>query len=418
MLAKWRQSDIAQALFTRRMLICVAIGFSSGLPLYILVTLVPAWLRTEGVDLKTIGLMALIQLPYTWKFLWAPFMDRFSIPWLGRRRGWMLIAQVALFFSILFTGWFSPAESLQNIIYLCCAVAFFSATQDIAIDAYRRELLSDAELGLGNSIHVNAYRVAGLIPGSLALILADQMAWQSVFEIVAVFMLVGIIATCLVSEPNRAVPPRTLQEAVVEPFQEFLSRRGWQSALLIIAFIFLYKIGDNMATALATPFYLDMGFSNTEIGLIAKHAGLWPAIFGGFLGGLIMVRIGINRALWVFGFVQMFSILGFALLAESGKSNLLLALVIGLEYLGVGLGTAAFTAFIARATHPKYTATQFALFTAFAAQPRTLANASVGYWVESLGWTQFFLVCTALAIPGMLLLIAVAPWNEKNNQNL
>jgi PAT family beta-lactamase induction signal transducer AmpG len=404
--------SIWQALLNRRMLICVFTGFTSGLPLYIIFSLLPAWLRTEGVDLATIGLFALIQIPYTWKFIWSPLMDRYAPPFLGRRRGWLLVTQVFLLGNVAILGMFDPQHSIWTIAYLSAAVAFFSASQDVVIDAYRREILPDEELGLGNSIHVNAYRVSGLIPGSMALILADHLPWDTVFFIVAAFMLVGIGMTLTINEPPSKGAPKTLKEAVVEPFKEFIGRKGWQNALLILMFIFLYKIGDNMATALATPFYLDLGFSMTEIGLIAKNAALWPAIIGGMLGGLLMVKIGINRALWLFGLVQIITIIGFIVLAEAGNDKIILAIVISLEYLGVGLGTAAFVAFIARSTHPRYTATQLALFTALAAVPRTFVNASVGYIVETIGWTQFFILCTVLAIPGMLLLIKVAPWNE------
>jgi PAT family beta-lactamase induction signal transducer AmpG len=395
------------------MVICIFTGFSSGLPLYILISLLPAWLRSDGVDLKAIGLFALIQLPFTWKFLWAPLFDRY-IPPLGRRRGWLFISQLALLLSIPALGTLHPGPDLWIIAYLAVVVAFFSASQDIVLDAYRRELLPDPELGLGNAIHVNAYKIAGLIPGSLSLILADHLPWSSVFLITALFMLPGITMTLLVSEPvlkNGA--PKSLRAAVVEPFQEFINRHGLKSACLVLAFIFFYKLGDSMATALATPFYLDMGFSKTEIGLVAKNAGLWPSVIGGLLGGIWMIRLGINRALWLFGVVQMLAILGFAWLASVGHSLPWLAIVIGIEALGVGLGTAAFVAFIAHTTHPLYTATQFALFTSLAAVPRTFANAATGYLVEWFGWIYFFLFCFVIAIPGMLLLLKVAPWNDQ-----
>ena len=393
------------------MLICILTGFSSGLPLYILISLLPAWLRSENVDLKVIGLFALIQLPFTWKFLWAPLFDRY-IPPLGRRRGWLFIWQTALILTIPGFGVFHPTLDLWTIAYLATLVAFFSASQDIVMDAYRRELLLDNELGLGNAIHVNAYKIAGLIPGSLSLILADHMPWDSVFIITALFMIPGITMTLFVSEPIlKNGTPKTLRAAVVEPFQEFISRNGIKSAVTVLAFIFFYKLGDSMATALATPFYLDMGFSKTEIGLVAKNAGLWPSVAGGLLGGVWMIKLGINRALWLFGVVQMCAILGFAWLATVGHSLPLLAIVIGIEALGVGLGTAAFVAFIAHTTHPNYTATQFALFTSLAAVPRTFANAATGYLVDSLGWMTFFLLCFFMAVPGMLLLLKVAPWN-------
>ncbi len=402
------------ALFNRRMLICIFIGFSSGLPLYILINLLPAWLRTEHVDLKSIGLFALIQLPYTWKFLWSPLMDRYALPMLGRRRGWMLITQLALLLSVPAFGVMHPQLDLWSIAYLAAAVAFFSASQDIVLDAYRREILPDAELGLGNAIYVNAYRLSTLVPGALALVLADHFPWQTVFTTTAVFMLPGIALTLSVDEPPASGhAPKTITAAVVEPFREFIHRRGWKQALLVLAFIFLYKLGDSMATALATPFYIDLGFTKTQIGLVAKNAGLWPAITGALIGGMWMLRIGINRGLWLFGVVQVVSILGFAWLAhENRPDTVLLAGVIGFEALGVGLGTAAFTAYIARATDPRYTATQFALFTSLAAVPRTVVNSTTGWIVEQTGWFNFFLLCTMLALPGMALLFRAAPWNE------
>lgn len=425
-----------QALLTRRMLICVVTGFASGLPLYLLLNLVPAWLRTEGINLKTIGLFALIQFPYTWKFVWAPLLDRFSPLALGRRRSWMLVTQLGLVGLIAFLGQCSPrglvapvdlASALTLLLHpvtlAVSAVALLSATQDIALDAFRREILADAELGLGNSVHVNAYRIAGLVPGSLSLILADHLSWDWVFAITALFMLPGAFMSLLVSEPAiSGQAPKTLRAAVVEPFNEFIHRAGWRPALLILAFIFFYKLGDSMCTALATPFYLDMGYAKSQIGIVAKNAGLWPAVIGGLLGGLWMVKIGINRALWLFGVVQLTSIFGFAWLAWLGPQSDIgppqlaaLALVIGFEALGVGLGSAAFVAYIAKNTHPLYTATQFALFTSLAAVPRTVVNASTGWLVERFGWFDFFLLCALLGIPGMLLLLKVAPWGAEKS---
>ena len=417
MVSKHAMKDI---IFNKRMLICVFTGFSSGLPLYILISLLPAWLRSEGVDLKAIGLFSLISLPFTWKFLWAPLLDRYS-PLLGRRRGWLLITQLALLFSIPAFGYLHAQLDIWTVAYLATTVAFFSATQDIALDAYRREILPDIELGLGNVIHVNAYKIAGLVPGSLSLILADHLPWHSVFIITALFMLPGFIMTLLVKEPEvKGGAPKTLKQAVIEPFHEFIARNGIRSALTILAFIFLYKLGDSMATALATPFYLDMGFSKTEIGLVAKNAGLWASVAGGILGGIWMIQLGINRALWLFGLVQMVAILGFAWLAVVGHDVVVLALVIGFEAFGVGLGTAAFVAYIAQTTHPLYTATQFALFTSLAAVPRTVANAGTGFMVERMGWFNFFIACFLLAIPGMLLLYKIAPWYtiKENEQPL
>jgi len=407
------------ALLSRKMLICIFTGFSSGLPLYLLLNLLPAWLRTEGVDLKTIGFFALIQFPYTWKFLWSPLLDRFSIPGFGRRRGWMLVTQLALLVVIGSLGGLDPKESIWPILWLAALLAFLSGTQDIAVDAFRREILDDNELGLGNAVHVNAYRIAGLVPGSLSLILADRLPWNEVFWITGAFMIPGMVMAWLVTEPLIKGAPKTLRQAVTEPFHEFIGRQGWRGAVMVLGFIFLYKLGDSLCTALATPFYLDMGFTKTDIGLIAKHAGLWPAVIGALLGGLWMIRLGINRALWLFGVVQLVSIFGFVWLASQGhyanigaEERIALAFVIGLEALGVGLGTAAFVAFIARSTHPAYTATQMALFTSLAAVPRTFINASAGWLVETLGWGNFYWLCVALAVPGMVLLLKVAPWHE------
>jgi MFS transporter, PAT family, beta-lactamase induction signal transducer AmpG len=411
----WRE-----ALLNRRMLICVFTGFSSGLPLYLLISLLPAWLRTGGVDLKTIGFFALIQIPYTWKFLWSPLLDRYALPLLGRRRGWMLVTQIVLLGAIPLFGALDPKAEIWSVVALSTIVAFFSASQDIVLDAYRREILPDPELGLGTSIHVNAYRVSQLVPGALALVLADRMPWSAVYTVTALFMLPGIGLTLAVSEPALVRGrPRTLREAVIEPFHEFLGRNGWRDALTVLLFIFLYKLGDSMCTSLATPFYLDMGYSKSDIGLIAKNAGLWPSVAGALLGGFWMVKLGINRGLWLFGVVQVVSIFGFAWLSHIGPFSAIgtseraaLALVIGFEALGVGLGAAAFVSYIARATHPAYTATQFALFTSLAAVPRTFLNATTGWLVAELGWFNFFLLCAGLALPGMALLLKVAPWNE------
>lgn len=402
-----------EALLNKRMLICVFTGFTSGLPLYIIIQLIPAWLRTEGVGLAEIGFFALVGFPYTWKFIWSPVIDRYTLPFLGHRRGWMFITQLALLVSIGSMGFLKPELSIWTVAYLAAAVAFFSASQDVVLDAYRRELLPEQELGIGNAVHVQAYRLAGLVPGSLALILADHLPWHIVFIVVASFMGVGLIMTLLISEAIKdPTPPKSLREAVIEPFREFSSRQGLRAAGLLLAFLFFYKLGDNMATALSTPFYIDIGFSLTQIGAIAKFASLVAVIVGGVIGGIVMVKLSINRALWLFGFVQIISILGFAWLAEVGANPWVLGAVVAFEYLGVGLGAAALVAFMARMTNIVFAATQFALFSALASMPRIFANAVTGVIVERVGWTSFFLLCTALAIPGMLLLLKVAPWNE------
>ena len=407
-----KPTNLLNSFLTKKVIICFFTGFTSGLPLFILISLLPAWLMESGLDLKAIGLFALIQFPFTWKFLWAPLFDRFSFS-MGRRRGWLIIFQVLLLVSISISGFIDPKSQIMTVAIISITIAIFSASQDVVIDAYRRELLLDNELGLGNAIHVNAYKISSLIPGSLSLILADVFSWELVFFITGLFMIPGIILTILIKEPLlKTMPPKTIKEAVIEPFKEFINRKGIKEAFLILLFIFLYKVGDSMATALATPFYMDLGFSMTEIGVIAKTVGFWASIIGGILGGILMIKIGINRALWIFGFMQMFATLSFAWLAISGDNPLILGITVGLEFFAAGLGTTAFIAYIAKTTNPKFTATQFALFTSLAALPRTITNASTGYLVEIFGWHNFFIFCFFIAIPGMILLIKIAPWNK------
>lgn len=429
------------------MLVTLLCGFSSGMPLFVLYQLVPAWLRDRGVDLATIGLFALVGLPYNWKFLWAPALDALRPPgmsaWFGtggtaRRRGWALWSQLGCLASIGALGWFDPGGEggTGAIVPLVLLVAFASASQDIVLDAYRRELLPDRELGLGNSLFVNAYRLSSLVPGSLALILADHLPWSAVLPIVAAFMGLGVLATLWMPEVDVDVPPaRGLRDAVLVPLQAFVQARGARGTAAILAFLLLYKLGDSMATALATPFYLDMGFSKTEIGTIVKASSLWASLAGGTIGGIWMLRIGIHRALWWFGLVQFASIFGFAGLAALGADptplttfgsgadafaftlgHAALVGVVSFEYLGVGLGTSALVAFMARATDRRYTATQLALLTSLAALPRTFVNATTGGMVERIGWVPFFFVCAAVALPGLLMLPVVAPWNEPHTE--
>ena len=403
-----------KVLLNKKMGICCLTGFSSGLPLFILISLIPAWLRIENIDLKVIGLFSLIQLPFTWKFLWAPIFDRYKIL-MGRRRGWLIIFQILLLFSIALLGFFNAVIDLKTIALISFLIAIFSASHDVVIDAYRREILDDAELGIGNAIHVNAYKISSLIPGSLSLILADVTSWQNVFIITSLFMLIGIGMTLSVTEPHiKYIQPKNFKDSIIQPFISFFKKNGRENALYILLFIFLYKLGDSMATALVTPFYIDLNFSMTEIGIIAKNAGLWASVIGGFLGGIWMIKIGINKALWIFGFLQLITIIPFIILSVVGHNLILLGVTVGLESFAMGLGTTALIAFISKQTDPRYTATQFALFTSLASIPRSITNASTGFIVESLGWTNFFYLCLILALPGMLLLLKVAPYKSKS----
>jgi len=401
-----------QVLLNKRMLVCVFLGMASGMPLYVLVQLVPGWLRDQDVDLSTIGLFAILTLPYNWKFLWSPLIDRYSLPFLGRRRGWIFLMQFFLLLSIAGFGTIDPAVNIRPVIWFVFATAMFSATQDIVIDGYRRELLPDNELGLGNSIHVNAYRISSLVPGSLAFILADQMPWSVVFMVVAAFMVIGMLSTIWMPEPDESIEaPTSLRAAIVEPFVEFFSRGTFGSAILILLFIMLYKLGDNMAVALQTPFFQDMGYSLFQIGTVAKFANLGASIAGAFVGGIVMLKISINRALWIFGAVQMTSILGYAWLSTIEANVYALFVTTSYEYFGVGLGSAAIAAFMAKHTSKQFSVTQLALLFSIVTVARTFATATTGFIIEAIGYTQFFLVCFLLAIPGMVLLVWVAPWN-------
>ena len=359
-------------------------------------------MKDAGVDIKVIGLFSLVGLPYTLKFIWAPVMDRFTLPFLGRRRGWILIFQILLMLSIAALGLTNPSNSPVLVAFSAFLVTFFSASQDIVVDAYRREDLSDLELGLGSSLYVNGYRMGMLLAGSGGLIMADYLSYRSVYLILAAAMLVGVVTTCYCREPQHSQGlPTTFKEAVVGPFADYFSRRG---ALLLLAFILFYKIGDQMASTMTMPFYLEIGFSKTEIGTVVKLFGFWATISGGLLGGIVLLRLGIYRSLWIFGILQAVSTAGFALLAQVGAEISLLALVIAFENLSGGMGTAAYIAYMASLTNKKFTATQYALLSSLMGIPRVLASAPTGFVVSALGWSPFFIFCTFAALPGLLLL--------------
>jgi PAT family beta-lactamase induction signal transducer AmpG len=396
------------------MLVALLMGFSCGLPLLLTMSVLQAWMKEEGVDLTVIGMMALVGLPYTLKFVWAPFLDRYSLPFLGRRRGWLLIAQVALMIAIIGLGLTEPRSNPWIVAFAAFLVTFFSASQDIVVDAYRREDLADEELGLGSSLYINGYRVGMLLASGGGLIMADSMPFSMVYLIMAAGMLPGILTTLLAPEPETpAGIPRSLKEAVLNPLVDYFSRTG---ALWILAFILLYKLGDTMASAMTTPFYLDIGFSKTEIGTVVKLFGFWATIAGGLAGGISMIRLGISRSLWIFGFLQAISTAGFAVLARVGPSVPLLSAVIAFENLSSGMGTAAYAAFMASITNKKFTATQYALLTSLMGIPRVLASAPTGFLAKNFGWELFFISCAVIAIPGMLLLMKFAPWRPRQNK--
>ncbi len=393
------------------MLVAMIMGFSCGLPLLLTISVLQAWMKEEGVDLTVIGMMALVGLPYTVKFLWAPLLDRYTLPFLGRRRGWLLAAQLALALAIAGLGCTSPAKSPWMVAFAAFLVTFCSASQDIIVDAYRREDLTDRELGLGSSLYINGYRLGMLLASGGGLIMADYIPFSLVYLIMALGMVPGIATTFLAPEPTTpAGVPRTLKDAVINPMVEYFTRRG---ALWILAFILLYKIGDTMASAMTTPFYLDIGFTKTQIGAVVKLFGFWATIAGSLMGGICMLRLGIPRSLWIFGILQALSTAGFALLAQIGPSLSWLAGVIAFENLSSGMGTAAYAAFMASITDKRFTATQYALLTSLMGVPRVLAAAPTGLLAKIFGWQGFFICCTVIALPGMLLLLKVAPWKKK-----
>lgn len=386
-------------------------GFSCGLPLLLTLTLLQAWMKEEGVDLSLIGMMALVGLPYTLKFLWAPVLDRFTLPFFGRRRGWLLVFQVALAFSIAGLGSTDPMNNPWMVAFAAFLVTFFSSSQDIVVDAYRREDFPDEELGLASSVYINGYRVGMLLASGGGLILADQMPFSGVYLVMAACMLPGIMTTILAHEPETQVrSPESMKEAIVDPLAEYFSRDG---AVWILAFILFYKIGDTMASAMTIPFYLDIGFSKTEIGAVVKLFGFWATIAGSLVGGILMLRLGINRSLWVFGLLQAISTACFAILARIGHHVPALSGVIAFENLSSGMGTAAYAAFMASITNKRFTATQYALLTSLMGVPRVFASAPTGFLAKNLGWERFFIACTLIAIPGMLLLLKFAPWQSK-----
>jgi PAT family beta-lactamase induction signal transducer AmpG len=392
------------------MLVALLMGFACGLPLLLTLGLLQAWMKESGIDLTWIGMITLVQIPYTWKFIWAPFMDRFIPPFLGRRRGWLIMAQIGLMFSIIALGFSDPIEKTGLMVLAAVLVAFFSASQDIVVDAYRREDLADEELGLGSSLYIYGYRIGMWLAGGGGLILADHFSYSSVYAIMALCMLVGVFTTLFAPEPEiEGKPPQNMKAAILDPLRDYFRRN---EALWVLAFILLFKVGDTMAAAITMPFYLDIGFTKTEIGTVVKVFGSWAMIVGAILGGVIMLRLGINRSLWIFGVLQALSTAGFALLARIGQSIPVLSGVIAFENLSSGMGTAAFVAFMASITNKRFTATQYALLTSIMGMPRVVASAPTGFMAKHMGWEGFFIFCALIAIPGILLLLKFAPWKS------
>ena len=390
-------------LVSPKMLVMLLTGFSSGLPLLLIGSTLKFWMREAGLDLTTIGFFGLVGLPYTLKFLWAPVMDRLVSSTLGRRRGWMLGTQIALMITIASLALTQPAIHLSTLAVLCVLVAFFSASQDIVLDAYRRECLSDEELGIGSSMFIYGYRLGMLVAGALALFLADQesLPWNAVYFIMGAMMMIGILTTWFAPEPTIPAPPASWQEAITGPFLDFFSRPG---ALMILLFILLYKVGDSMASEMLSPFMVDLGVSKTDYAMIVKVFGMIALMAGGLIGGLVVYRLGIVPSLFILGFLQMISTAGFVILAYTGNHLPTLTAVIAVETISSGLGQTAFVAFMASLTNKRFTATQYALLTSFMGIPRVFAGSTTGFLATWLGWEGFFLLCTLVALPGLFLI--------------
>ena len=407
--------EIFFALSSSRAWIALLMGFASGLPLLLTLTVLQAWLTQSDISLVTVGMIGLVGLPYNFKFLWAPLLDRFYVVTVGRRKSWLMISQIFLSLSIIFMGRQDPLESLNLIIASAIIVTFFSATQDIVIDAYRRESLKDQEQGIGAMMYTYGYRLGMLLASGGGLILADLYSFNLVYFFMAGVMLLTVAVSFIVPEPDDYGSPSNLKDAFVMPVGDFVERyHGVCPALLILFFIVIYKLGDNFASHMSIPFYLDSGYSNAEIGAVVKVFGLAPLLFGIFIGGIINLRYGLFYSLVLAGVLQGLSTFGFILIDLFDKNLSILAVVISFENLSGGMGTACLLAFMALITNKQFTATQFALLSALAALPRVILTAPTGWLVELMDWTPFFVMSGLIAIPGVLLVIYKRDWiNER-----
>jgi len=430
---RWLDSCAVYA--DRRVLSLLFLGFSSGLPLALTFGTLSVWLAEVGVSKTTIGLFALMGTPYIFKFVWAPLVDRMPVPYLtrrlGRRRGWAILTQLALMVTITAMGATDPRTHAGLTALFAFAVAFWSASQDIVIDAYRVEILEERQYGAGAATIVLGYRIGMLVSGAGALYLATYVGWFAAYGVMTVLMIVGIAAILINPEPKVQISRESVEQerriaeylkarpdlkgkkakalawaygAVISPFAEFISRRGW---IVILLFILLYKFGDALAGVMSNPFYIELGFTKIQIASISKVFGLVATIVGGVIGGLIVNHIGILRSLLVCGILQMLSNLMFAILAVVGNDPSMLALTIAVENLSGGMGTAAFVAYLSSLCNVAYTATQYALLTSFMAFGRTLLSSSGGWMADQMSWVIFFVVTTGAALPGLLLLIGI-----------
>ena len=404
----------------KRMLISLLLGFSSGLPLALTGSTVQAWLSDAKIDIATIGLFALVGLPYTMKFVWAPLLDNCPLPFLGLRRGWMVVCQIGLFGATLGLGSVNPANALSLFSCLALLLAFFSASQDIVVDAYRTEIIKEQnELGAGASTYITGYRIATLISGGVALGMADHYSWKFVYFSMAVVNLVGMVTILLSPEPKvtRKLQVKGFRDSVTLPFLEFFQRSG---AMEILIFIMVYKLSTLMATALTTKFLLDLGYTKLMIGAVNKGAGLIASISGTLVGGSLMLKLGLKKSLWIFGVIQALVGVTFCLLAmfsghESHIKDLALVVIVSLDQFMMGLGTAALTGFMMSVCSRQFTGTQYALLTSIMAVARVILIAHAGTLVAMMGWNWFFIATVPLAIPGLLLLNRYDQWGAHDS---
>jgi len=396
-----------------KMAVLLFLGFSSGLPLYLTKTTLQAWMTTAGVSLTAIGVFSLLNAPYSLKFVWAPVLDRYVPPFLGRRRGWMLITQILLLVAIAMMSVHDPKAGLMALGINALVIAFLSASQDITIDAYRTDILTKDELGPGTSVYVLGYRIALILTGWLALVLADRLSWPTTYVIMSTLMIVGIVTTFRAPEPVLKDPrPASMTEAVVLPFKEFFQRSGMVTGVVVLLFIVLYKLPDSLTDNMKTSFLLKTGFSQTEIGAVLGFAGIVATIVGGVLAGAVIVRLGVNKSLWVFAVFQALSNLSYYVLALAGKSHALMVTAVVTENFGLGLVSAGLLAFMMSVCNQRFSATQFALLSSLMAASRDILVAPAGKIAEVLGWPGFFLTTVATAVPALLLLPIVAPWGR------
>lgn len=404
----------ALQLFTHpKMGILLFLGFSSGLPLYLTKTTLQAWMTTAGVSLTAIGVFSLLNAPYSLKFVWAPVLDRYVPPFLGRRRGWMLITQILLLIAIALMSMHDPKAGLMALGINALVIAFLSASQDITIDAYRTDILTKDELGPGTSVYVLGYRIALILTGWLALVLADRLSWPTTYVVMSTLMLVGMFTTFRAPEPVlKEARPATLTEAVVLPFREFFQRAGLTTGIVVLLFIVLYKLPDSLTDNMKTSFLLKTGFSQSEIGAVLGFAGIVATIAGGLLAGAVIARLGVNKSLWVFAIFQALSNLSYYALALAGMSYGLMVTAVVTENFGLGMVSAGLLAFMMSVCNKRFSATQFALLSSLMAASRDILVAPAGKIAEVLGWPGFFLMTVASAAPALILLPIVAPWGR------